>query len=185
VGGSVSPEARRGERAARGRRWAHGGAIPPAMRTLYSGMRSGVHSTLRSKEPATPAAHRPCIADPFARSAAVNVTQALPGYGQRLPVEYTAKRADAIAGLQSGQSAPIGPCTLCLRSSPSTARLKHEESRASGGTADAPALGAGVARRASSNLASPTNPAGAVVGHRLNPTRAWLEDGPRDRGAVD
>src|SRR3989442_11615189 len=39
------------------------------------------------------------------------------------------------------------------------ARARHlaAEPRASGGTADAPALGAGVARRASSNLASPTN----------------------------
>ena len=33
---------------------------------------------------------------------------------------------------------------------------EQRDARASGGTADAPALGAGVARRASSNLASPT-----------------------------
>ena len=43
--------------------------------------------------------------------------------------------------------------------------------RASGGTADAPALGAGVARRASSNLASPTTEhSRSSLGHRLHPS---------------
>src|SRR5687767_15008094 len=49
---------------------------------------------------------------------------------------------------------------------------------ASGGTADAPALGAGVARRASSNLASPTNSRSQMVTVSTSPqpgSRVQLE----------
>ena len=68
---------------------------------------------------------------------------------------------------------PIGP----LVDSAPTARRPTNTIRASGGTADAPALGAGVARRASSNLASPTSARRELTWspfpHDPRPGRRW------------
>ena len=85
-------------------------------------------------------------------------------------------------GYSGGRRPHRASRTAAAGRSVDSAPTRRAHDRASGGTADAPALGAGVARRASSNLASPTSTPGAPLGHRFHAARARLEDGPRDRG---